>query len=72
MTVGREGTASCDRRGVTPRDPEKLGRRSSGGRVEDAVSDADVPKVLVDVELIVRFNGRLKNPGVDGVARGAW
>ena len=50
------------RRGVSPREPEKFGRKSSGGMVGAAiVTDTFVPNVLVDDWLIVRLRGRLTN-----------
>lgn len=48
MTVGSDGGGSCDLRGVTPRVPEKLGRRSRGG-MDGAAMETVVPNVLVDV-----------------------
>ena len=48
ITVGSVGAGSCERRGVSPSEPEKFGRRSSGG-IEGAVTEGAVPNVLVDV-----------------------
>lgn len=59
--VGNVGSDSVGLRGgATPTEVAKLGRKSTGGIVGAVTESVTVRNVLVDVWLILRFNGLLR------------